>query len=197
MIYEHFLRSGGVMMLGGELNIGLICSKMLSFFGTSATVSLHFTPRWRAAPDTGPRPHGRSEATLRGVIFVLVQRGRPKCGHRHARAFLRHRWLFALSDFLIEEGHQIKCFADASSGVYTWWIQRKRQGQHGAALFYRLCKSMRRSTRPSRLALSRLVSYCEDTSVHEPSHKALYDTWPFVLPAPDSPVGLVLSTPVG
>eukprot|EP00439_Symbiodinium_sp_Y106_P070340 s1130_g12.t1 len=95
MIYEHFLRSGGVMMLGG--------------------VQL-LTP--------GPDP------------------------------MEDQRWLFALSDFLIEEGHQIKCFADASSGVYTWWIQRKR---------------------PSRLALSRLVSYCEDTSVHEPSHKALYD----------------------
>lgn len=95
MIYENFLRSGGVMMLGG--------------------VQL-LTP--------GPDP------------------------------MEDQRWLFALSDFLIKEGHQIKCFADASSGAYTWWIQRKRS---------------------CRLALSRLVSYCEDTSVHEPSHKALYD----------------------
>ena len=36
------------------------------------------------------------------------------------------------------------------------------------------------------------MSYCEDTSVHEPSHKALYDTWPPVLAGfPDSPIGLV------
>ncbi|CAE7702343.1 unnamed protein product [Symbiodinium sp. CCMP2456] len=72
MIYENFLRSGGVMMLGG--------------------VQL-LTP--------GPDP------------------------------MEDQRWLFALSDFLIEEGHQIKCFADASSGAYTWWIQRKRQRPHG------------------------------------------------------------------
>ncbi|CAE6965675.1 unnamed protein product [Symbiodinium natans] len=94
MIYEHFLNSGGVMMLGGMQLLTL-----------------------------GPDP------------------------------LEDQRWLFALSDFLREEGHQIKCFADASTGAYTWWIQRKR----------------------SRLALSRLVSYCESTSVHEPSHKALYD----------------------
>lgn len=116
MIYENFLRSGGVMMLGG--------------------VQL-LTP--------GPDPM-EDQRRLRDFSAFVLCRGPGKC--------LRHRWLFALSDFLIKEGHQIKCFADASSGAYTWWIQRKRS---------------------CRLALSRLVSYCEDTSVHEPSHKALYD----------------------
>lgn len=93
MIYENFLRSGGVMMLGG--------------------VQL-LTP--------GPDPM-EDQRRLRDFSAFVLCRGPGKC--------LRHRWLFALSDFLIKEGHQIKCFADASSGAYTWWIQRKRQGPHG------------------------------------------------------------------